>query len=71
MITQIGIVAGEIWDYLENHDKSALMEDVVGGLGKDRDIVLMSMGWLAREGHITLNGEGPNCIVRLTNEKEK
>ena len=66
MITRIGIVAGEIWDYLENHDKTARMEDIIGELQKGKDIVLMSMGWLAREGHIVLEGDEPNYTIRLT-----
>ncbi|MFC1644122.1 winged helix-turn-helix domain-containing protein [Candidatus Omnitrophota bacterium] len=67
MITKIGIVAGEIWDYLEHHDREAQMDDIISALEKDRDMVLMSVGWLAREGHIVLEGEGPNYTVKLTN----
>ena len=69
MITQIGIVAGEIWSYLEGHNKEALLADVIGSVGKDRDLVLMSIGWLAREGHVALKGEAPDFTVKLTNEK--
>ena len=71
MITKIGIAAGEIWSYLEKHDKSAAMEEIVDGLEQDRDIVLMSIGWLSREGHVVLEGEAPNYVVRLSNQKEK
>ncbi|MFH1552186.1 MAG: winged helix-turn-helix domain-containing protein [Candidatus Omnitrophota bacterium] len=67
MITKIGIVAGEIWDYLEQHDKAAQMDDIISALDKDKNMVLMSVGWLAREGHIVLEGEGPNYRVKLTN----
>jgi hypothetical protein len=67
VITQIGIVAGEIWDYLEGHDKKAKLDDVIGSLGKNRDLVLMSIGWLAREGHVVLEGEAPDYTVKLTN----
>ena len=70
MITRIGIVAGEIWNYLENHDRMAQMEDITGALQKNRDIVLMSIGWLAREGHIVLEGDTPDYTVKLTNVKE-
>ena len=69
MITNIGIVAGEIWDYLEKHGKEANQEDIVNALGKDRDLVLMSMGWLAREGHIILEGECPSCVLKLNPKK--
>ncbi|MGB2600228.1 MAG: winged helix-turn-helix domain-containing protein [Candidatus Omnitrophota bacterium] len=69
MITQIGIVAGEIWSYLEGHDKEAPLESVISSIGKERDLVLMSIGWLAREGHIVLEGDAPEFTVKLTNEK--
>jgi len=57
MIIEIGIVAGEIWHYLDEHDKVKFSQ-LVKGLDKPRDLVLMSLGWLAREGHVVLCGEG-------------
>ena len=65
MITEIGIVAGEIWHYLESNDKTANLEDILKSLDKPRDVVLMSLGWLAREGHMVLEGEAPNYSVSL------
>ncbi len=65
MITRIGIIAGEIWEYLEHHNRTGKLNDMVSALGRDRDHVLMSIGWLAREGHIFLEGEGPNYTVNL------
>ena len=51
MITEIGIVAGDIWHYLDQHGEASLLE-LVKGIDKPRDNVLMSLGWLAREGHV-------------------
>lgn len=53
MIIDIGIVAGEIWHYLDNNGETPL-SSLIKGIKKDRDITLMSLGWLAREGHILL-----------------
>jgi len=53
MITEIGIVAGDIWHYLDQHGQVALSV-LVKGIDKPRDNVLMSLGWLAREGHVIL-----------------
>lgn len=53
MITQIGIVAGDIWHFLDQHGEVSL-GDLVSGIDKPRDNVLMSLGWLAREGHVIL-----------------
>lgn len=54
MITQIGITAGEIWHYLDKHGEVDL-EKMIEDLKKDQNLTLMSLGWLAREGHISLN----------------
>ena len=67
MITQIGLVAGDIWNYLEGHDRRAPLDDVIRAVQKDRDLVMMSIGWLAREGHVVLEGEGPAYTIKLTN----
>ena len=59
MITEIGIVAGDIWHFLDQHGEVTLSR-LVQGIDKPRDNVLMSLGWLAREGHVVLkktNGE--------------
>lgn len=53
MIMEIGIVAGDIWHYLDEHGE-VILDDLVIGIDKPRDIVLMSLGWLAREGHVTV-----------------
>ncbi|MBI4335805.1 MAG: winged helix-turn-helix domain-containing protein [Candidatus Omnitrophica bacterium] len=64
MITEIGIVAGDIWHYLDSHGRSDF-QSVVKGIEKPRDIALMSIGWLAREGHVTVEKEGNDYKVWL------
>ncbi len=53
MITEIGIVAGDIWHFLDQHGEVTLSW-LAKGIDKPRDNVLMSLGWLAREGHVIL-----------------
>ncbi len=53
MITEIGIVAGEIWQYLEKYNETTLSK-LIESTGRDRDLLIMGLGWLAREGHIIL-----------------
>lgn len=53
MITEIGIVAGDIWHYLDQHSE-VMLTALIKGIDKPRDNVLMSLGWLAREGHVVL-----------------
>ncbi len=61
MITKIGIVAGEIWNYLDQNN-GVTLSDLVSHISKSKDLVLMSLGWLAREGHVVLSGEGDYII---------
>lgn len=64
MITEIGIVAGEIWHYLDQHSDVTLSQ-LASGIDKPRDNILMSLGWLAREGHVVLVQEGNDYKIWL------
>lgn len=64
MITEIGIVAGDIWHYLDQYGEVRLT-DLIKGIDKPRDNILMSLGWLAREGHILLVEESGNYRISL------
>ncbi len=65
MITEIGIIAGEIWQYLDKH-QSATLSELVQGLKQPQHTILMSLGWLAREGHVNLSNESGDFVVQLT-----
>jgi len=64
MITEIGIVAGDIWHYLDQHGESNL-NALVKGIDKPRDNVLMSLGWLAREGHVVVQCTENDYLISL------
>ncbi len=53
MITEIGIVAGEIWQYLDKYNEATLTQ-IVEATKREKDLVIMGIGWLAREGHVSL-----------------
>ena len=65
MITEIGIVAGEIWHILDETGTCNL--DLISArLGeRPRDLLLMSLGWLCREGHVQLLQEGKGYSISL------
>ncbi len=65
MITAIGIAAGDIWHYLDEHGR-VLFSDITKDIDKPRDLLLMSLGWLAREGHVKVEQLDKNCYVELT-----
>ena len=64
MITEIGIIAGEIWHYLDDHGESKFSH-IVGGIERPKELALMSLGWLAREGHVVVRQEGQDMAVTL------
>lgn len=64
MITEIGITAGDIWHHLEENGEVEL-EALVKGTKQDEKRVLMSLGWLAREGHIIVLKKKDKYIAYL------
>ncbi len=64
MITEIGIVAGEIWHYLDLHGEVMLTE-MLKDIDRNREVILMSVGWLAREGHVILRVAGSDFSIVL------
>ena len=64
MITKIGIVAGEIWRHLDEKETSTLFE-ISALLDHPNEIVLMSIGWLTREGYIILEKKDHNFKISL------
>ena len=64
MITEIGIVAGEIWHHLDTHG-DVRFSQLVTGIDRSKELILMSLGWLAREGHVIVRQEGQDFHVAL------
>ncbi len=65
MITEIGIAAGDIWHYLDEKG-SANLDQLAKHIKKDKNLLLMSLGWLAREGYITLGDVQSGFQASLT-----
>jgi DNA-binding IclR family transcriptional regulator len=64
LITRIGIVAGEIWHLLDQQSETTLSA-LVSNIDHPRDTILMSLGWLAREGHVVLQESEGDYILSL------
>ena len=64
MITWIGFCAGEIWRYLDKHEKASL-KSLYANLTAPKETVLMAVGWLAREGYVIVDGKLPDFTVKL------
>ena len=70
LITKIGIVAGEIWHFLDQHNQATL-SDLVKNIEQPRDTILMSLGWLAREGHVVLRTHEKDYLLTLRREAQE
>ena len=64
MITEIGIVAGEIWHYLDEHGETRFSQ-LAKGIRQPKELALMSLGWLAREGHVIVRQDGADMFASL------
>ncbi len=69
MITEIGIVAGEIWHYLDEHSEVPFAQ-VVAKIGRPKDLALMSLGWLSRESHVVVRQDGSEFYVQLRHQQK-
>ena len=63
MITEIGITAGEILNILDKN-KETFFEVLLEKIDKPKETVLMSLGWLAREGYIVIK-KGERLLIKL------
>lgn len=65
MITEIGIVAGDIWHCLEKCSTEIELNELAKCINQPRDLVLMSVGWLGREGHVIVRQADSTFYVQL------
>jgi len=68
MITEIGIGAGDIWHFLDKHGEVTLTQ-LFTGIEKPKELILMSLGWLAREGHVFVWFENNEYRINLNLRK--
>lgn len=69
MITEIGLAAGAIWQFLDERGESRFSE-LAGRLGESEALLFMALGWLAREGYVVVNHEGTDYRLALRNERK-
>ena len=64
METEIGNVAGTIWRYLDKHGETTLAGLKQGTKLSDQ-LLLMGVGWLAREDKLSFAKEGRTLKIRM------
>ncbi len=63
-ITRVGETAGVVWRTLDSAGPMS-MAKLVKAAGEPRDVVMLALGWLAREDKIDIEDNGRSRIVRL------
>ena len=61
----IGTTAGEIWRYLDKKKGEATLARMSKDLDLDTNFAQMGIGWLAREGKISVEKRGNSTKLRL------
>lgn len=61
---EIGTVAGKIWQYLHQNGDAAAAK-LKKEIGAPPDLVMLGLGWLAREGKVEFHQKGKALTVRL------
>lgn len=59
MITKIGICSGQVLMCLEAHQSQMFMRDLFAEIDVPQEILLMAVGWLARESYVHIHGAAP------------
>lgn len=65
MITWIGLCAGEIWQHLDKNNGQSSVKKIISGINAPESTIWMALGWLAREGHVTIHGVDSDSPVKL------
>lgn len=71
MITQIGVVAGSILNFLEENPSAVTVQQLQDNLKERSEVILMSLGWLVREKFISLQEENNDILVMLLVHKQE
>jgi DNA-binding transcriptional ArsR family regulator len=64
-VASIGEVAGEVWKALSENGPMT-MAKLVKAVGEPRDAVMQAVGWLAREGKLSIDDQGRNRMIALS-----
>lgn len=68
MINEIGLAAGDVWQYLE-WNGACTIEQIKKALPLKESVVFMAVGWLAREGKLSLDVEGKTLRISLSSQE--
>lgn len=65
MVENIGINAGKVWMQLDKKKSRMNVRDLRQNIKLTERDTLIAIGWLAKEGKVTLDQEGRDYFVKL------
>jgi len=68
-ITQIGLIAGEVWHFIDERGGEIPLSEVLASMGYAKEFTLMSVGWLTREGQLFLEEKMGSLWQQLKNNR--
>lgn len=66
MIETIGIAAGEIWKFLGKQEQPVTLSTLRKNLSLSSTLLMMGLGWLAREGKINIEMPKDSYSYRIS-----
>lgn len=66
MQEKIGTTAGKIYNHLQRHGENSTATLKKDLKVEDASLIVLGVGWLAREGKVTLRNKGKTLLVSLT-----
>jgi DNA-binding transcriptional ArsR family regulator len=64
---EIGAAAGQIWSFLSENGQASVSK-IAESTGLDKNTAQRALGWLAREGKLSLERKGKNEFFSLAGE---
>lgn len=69
-MVKIGMVAGDILELLEDFEGPLNLKDMEFFIEEEDDVILMSLGWLVREGVVEMRHINEDYIISRRHSKE-
>ena len=64
-VEHIGVVAGEVWAVLSENGPMTLAK-LAKAIDEPRDTTMQAIGWLAREGKLSIDDQGRHRMIALS-----
>lgn len=64
-VDEIGLAAGEVWGALSNGSDRLTLAAVKKAIDAPADLVLLALGWLAREDKLAIDASGKSATISL------